>query len=425
MSFLYLVSDNHVIMSFIAFSLSKQFVSSNYWAASIKYTRNAIPLTRCYCVDKKSGDKVTDSDSKLTEKSENPENNVSDWIKQIHATDKYRPPIVAKYRRQNYDSPIDRTIGILKDDVNLYFKSKIHFFKQLYQILFVQSKESDISNKFKSEDETSNLDIKITEEDEVGTVSGNQKIQALDIILEQKKMQEKSTTRSYFGKVFTLPKKKDIFPQYCDVLIIGGGAVGSSIAYHLKEAAGPGLDIVMLEKDSTYKNASTVLSVGGIRHQFSLPENILLSKYGMQFMQELPRLLEVDGLPPPDINFQPHGYLTLASEKGLKQLQENYYVQNYFDAKVQYLEPSQIKRQFPYMNMDGIAGGILGVESEGWFDPWSLLIGLRRKAVNLGVQCVEGELVGCDLGGPEMNKYTDGHPSNSERRIRECNVSNN
>lgn len=76
-----------------------------------------------------------------------------------------------------------------------------------------------------------------------------------------------------------------------------------------------------------YKEASTVLSVGGIRQQFSMPENILLSLYGMQFLRDMPRLLEVDGEPPPSVNFQPHGYLTLASECGIEQLKQNLYVQ--------------------------------------------------------------------------------------------------
>ncbi|ROT72781.1 hypothetical protein C7M84_008826 [Penaeus vannamei] len=79
-------------------------------------------------------------------------------------------------------------------------------------------------------------------------------------------------------------KSKDaekIWPSFCDVLVIGGGAVGSSVAYHLKERALRGLNVVVVEEDSTYKRASTVLSVGGIRQQFSVPENIQLSsRYG-------------------------------------------------------------------------------------------------------------------------------------------------
>ena len=78
-----------------------------------------------------------------------------------------------------------------------------------------------------------------------------------------------------------------------------------------------------------YKKASTVLSVGGIRQQFSIPENIQLSMYGMEFLRHSPELLEVEGVDTPDMQFNPNGYLTLASEQGYDQLRENYNLQMY------------------------------------------------------------------------------------------------
>lgn len=194
-------------------------------------------------------------------------------------------------------------------------------------------------------------------------------------------------------------KSKDaekIWPSFCDVLVIGGGAVGSSVAYHLKERALRGLNVVVVEEDSTYKRASTVLSVGGIRQQFSVPENIQLSLYGMDFLRRSPELLAVEGMDPPDVQFNPSGYLTLASEAGVEQLRENYSVQIGMGAKVDFLSAQQLKRRFPWLNTDGVEAGVIGLENEGWFDPWNFLFSLRRKAVSLGTEYVNGKVTGLE-----------------------------
>ncbi|KAG7155677.1 FAD-dependent oxidoreductase domain-containing protein 1-like 1 [Homarus americanus] len=119
-----------------------------------------------------------------------------------------------------------------------------------------------------------------------------------------------------------------------------------------------------------YTRASTVLSVGGIRQQFSVPENIQLSMYGMEFLRKAPQLLGVEGMDPPDMQD--------------------------LGAKVDFMSAAQLKDKFPWLNTDGVEGGVLGLENEGWFDPWSLLFSLRRKAVSLGTQYVNGRVTGLE-----------------------------
>ncbi|KAJ6634451.1 FAD-dependent oxidoreductase domain-containing protein 1, partial [Pseudolycoriella hygida] len=183
------------------------------------------------------------------------------------------------------------------------------------------------------------------------------------------------------------------FQSHCDVLIIGGGGVGASIAYWLKKRGGHGLNVVVIEKDPTYKSASTTLSVGGLRQQFSLEENIQMSLYAADFMREIKEHLDDDV----ELNFTPHGYLMLATEAGAETLTENSQLQNKMGAKNELLTANQLKNKFPWLNTDGIALGCHGLEKEGWFDPWALLMGFKRTASRLGAHFVHGEAISFEL----------------------------
>uniref|UniRef100_T1H350 FAD-dependent oxidoreductase domain-containing protein 1 n=1 Tax=Megaselia scalaris TaxID=36166 RepID=T1H350_MEGSC len=175
----------------------------------------------------------------------------------------------------------------------------------------------------------------------------------------------------------------------CDVLVIGGGGVGSSIAFWLKQRS-KDTNVVVLEKDPAYKQASTVLSVGGLRQQFSLPENIQLSLFGAEFMKNYKQYLGDDV----NLNFSPNGYLILASEAGAEQLTKNSKLQNELGAKNELLVADKLKAKFPWLNTDGLALGCYGLEKEGWFDPWALLMGFKNKAKESGAHFLNGEVDG-------------------------------
>ena len=104
--------------------------------------------------------------------------------------------------------------------------------------------------------------------------------------------------------------------QTYDIIIVGGAVIGSSIAYFT--ASNPTFQgkIAVIEKDPTYAQSSTSLSAGGIRQQFSNPENILISKFGVQFLKNINNYLKVDN-DPVNIDFEENGYLFLASKKGI------------------------------------------------------------------------------------------------------------
>ncbi|XP_063972151.1 FAD-dependent oxidoreductase domain-containing protein 1-like [Diachasmimorpha longicaudata] len=184
------------------------------------------------------------------------------------------------------------------------------------------------------------------------------------------------------------------YPSHVDVVVVGGGAIGSSVAYWLKQMSNGALSVVVVEKDPTYSKASSVLSAGGLRQQFSLEENIEMSLYGAEFLRTINEHLQVPNEPKIDVQFHPYGYLMLASENGAEDLIKNSKLQNSKGAKNIILTAEKIKAQFPWMNTEGIALGCLGLEKEGWFDPWCLLSAFKKKGISLGVEYVNAEAKG-------------------------------
>ncbi|OQR90414.1 FAD-dependent oxidoreductase domain-containing protein [Achlya hypogyna] len=179
-----------------------------------------------------------------------------------------------------------------------------------------------------------------------------------------------------------------------DVVIVGGGVMGCSTAYHLAQKAAGRLRITVVERSFAYKRTSAVLSAGGIRMQFSEKPNIAMSQYGLEFLRNAKDNLSVLGCDPVDVNFVENGYLFLASAKGRETLKANHAVQTAIGAPVEIFSPDQLTDRFPWIDTTDVVAGALGLRDEGWFDPWAYLTGLKRKCSHLGVEFIEGELAG-------------------------------
>ncbi|XP_072515778.1 FAD-dependent oxidoreductase domain-containing protein 1 [Salminus brasiliensis] len=189
---------------------------------------------------------------------------------------------------------------------------------------------------------------------------------------------------------------KGLPPERADVVIVGGGVIGWSIAYWLKKKRmfRNDLRVVLVEKDPTYSQASTVLSAGGIRQQFSLKENIQLSLASAEFLRNINEHLGILNEDPVDLQFNHSGYLFLASEDVAHIMEENHLTQKELGAEVILMSPSQLKERFPWVNTDDVALASYGLGNEGWFDPWTLLNAFRRKAMSMGVLQCFGEVTG-------------------------------
>lgn len=193
--------------------------------------------------------------------------------------------------------------------------------------------------------------------------------------------------------------------QTADILIVGGGVVGSSTAYFLTAHPGFRGRVVVVEKDPTYGEAATARSAGGVRQQFSTPENIRMSQFGASFIKNVAEHLSLPG-EKAQLPFVEQGYLFLATPSGLPVLEQNHATQTALGADIVMLDPPALRRQFPWLHTDDLAGGAFGRRNEGWTDPYSLLQAFRRKAIAQGAVYLQDEAVALQREGDRIASVT-------------------
>src|SRR6185369_11795152 len=130
-----------------------------------------------------------------------------------------------------------------------------------------------------------------------------------------------------------------------DVVIIGGAAIGSATAYFLTHDLGFDGSVAVIERDPTYAHAATTLSAASIRQQFSTPENIRMSAFGIAFFRDLKARFGAEA----DIGFRERGYLLLASETGEETLLANHEVQKAEGADIVLMDREALANNFRWL----------------------------------------------------------------------------
>jgi FAD-dependent oxidoreductase domain-containing protein 1 len=184
-----------------------------------------------------------------------------------------------------------------------------------------------------------------------------------------------------------------------DITIIGGGAIGASIAYFLKTMA-PTLGVTVVERDPTYARASTPRASGGFRRLFSLPENIALSNFSIPFFEKFPNTMALDGTPA-EIGLKKNGYIFIVPPSSIDVLKMSYDTERSMGCNVIWLEPDEIKHRFPSMNVEDLGGAVLSPD-DGWLDPYSVLMGFRKKAQSLGATFLAEEVTNMKRSGTRV-----------------------
>ena len=167
--------------------------------------------------------------------------------------------------------------------------------------------------------------------------------------------------------------------QNADVVIVGGGIVGSSIAYHLTSQGCK--NVLVIERETHQGKGSTGKSMGGVRAQFSTPVNIRMSLYSIPFYDSFEERL---GHPS---GYRPQGYLFLATNEGqMAYLRSNYEKQVALGLQtVRLLPAGDIAAMYPQLRSDDIVGGSF-CSTDGFVDPNSAMVGFMAWAANHGAQ---------------------------------------
>lgn len=185
-------------------------------------------------------------------------------------------------------------------------------------------------------------------------------------------------------------------------MIVGGGVIGSSIAYFLR-LADPTVGVTVIERDPTYARSSSALSAASIRQQFSTPLSIQMSLFGIEFLRSIGERLCVDGVKP-SIDLHEGGYLFLATPVGETTLRENHALQTSLGADISLLDRNALQARFPWLNAEDLVAGTFGESGEGWFDGYGLVQALRKKARALGAHYVAADVTALHRDGSRVTQ---------------------
>lgn len=159
------------------------------------------------------------------------------------------------------------------------------------------------------------------------------------------------------------------------IVIIGGGVVGASVAFHLSEKGAK--DLLILEREAHQGKGSTGAATGGVRAQFETDINIKMSLYSLDFFKNWEF----------DCWYEPRGYLFFVTgEKGLEYLRRNLEKQKSLGVKnVEIVDKKEISRICPILNCEDIIGGSFGAD-DGFINPLAVMDGFTRKALENGAK---------------------------------------
>jgi sarcosine oxidase, subunit beta len=176
-----------------------------------------------------------------------------------------------------------------------------------------------------------------------------------------------------------------------DVVVVGGGVVGASAAYHLA-SAGAGR-VLLLEREAELGTGSTGACAGGFRHQFSSRVNILLSQASVPMIT---RFTEEHGLP---LDVVQDGYLFLVREEGAwREFLAGVELQREMGVQVEVLTPEDAATLIPGLSLEGMLGATFGPR-DGIADPSGLTNGYATLARRAGAEIRTGmEVLGVKVG---------------------------
>lgn len=171
------------------------------------------------------------------------------------------------------------------------------------------------------------------------------------------------------------------------VVIVGGASMGWATAHHLL-GLDPRLEVQVVEKDPSLRYSSTLLSDGNVRIQFNLEENILMSKYAIECLEDFPEKMAT-GEFRPDPQMRKQGNLFMVDEEGREDALSGLATQQRLGCDSEWLAIESIAERFPALASEQLIGGTLG-PNDGSVDPNAVVEGYRRCALAGGADLIAG-----------------------------------
>lgn len=178
------------------------------------------------------------------------------------------------------------------------------------------------------------------------------------------------------------------------VILVGGAATGWATAHHLLRLD-PSLEVVVVERDPTLRYSSTMLSDGNVRIQFNREENIAISQYAMEVLEQFPDLLAT-GDYRPDPQMRKQGNLFLVDEAGKNEALEGLETQQRLGCDSVWLDIDEVVDRHPALASEKLVGGTLG-PSDGSVDPTAVVEGYRRRAIADGATSIPATATSLDV----------------------------
>jgi sarcosine oxidase, subunit beta len=169
-------------------------------------------------------------------------------------------------------------------------------------------------------------------------------------------------------------------PGRAEVVIVGGGVMGASVAYHLAQRGQR--DVLLLERGDVFGQGATGKCAGGIRFQFGSEINIRLSLHSIPMLERF----ELEHSQP--IGLHQCGYLfVLTRESDLAVFRENVALQHQLGVSTEWLEPDEVRSRLPLLQLEDVIGGTFNAR-DGLCDPSSVVNGYVGAARRHGARCL-------------------------------------
>lgn len=186
-----------------------------------------------------------------------------------------------------------------------------------------------------------------------------------------------------------------------DIIIVGGAIMGASTAWFLSSNKDFQGSVLVVERDPSYENSSTMHTNSCMRQQFSTELNVRISQFAADFVKNIRDYMNQDDLVP-ELSIHNFGYMYFADNENFADvLRENQKIQNNAGAATQLLNANQIKQKYPFYNVDDIVLGSINLIDEGYWDGTAVFDAWRRQSRKKGVEYIANEVI-------SMTKSADG-----------------